>query len=191
MHHKQALFKFISWMRHFYAMCHLLPLLFSGWAGKGEVTASQSPSPHPLAGLVWILAGINTTGPWMETLSKPQAAVFQSSGWPWSSLGRQRWQRQSSRGGCPLWIFPHPCLPQLPKPWEGRVWGAPLRAAMRLSSLHEAANKCWCSGTRFARAKYCSDLACKSYRQTGANPKQNLTTMFEEKVVFITVIYFT
>lgn len=171
-------------MCHFYAMFHLL--LFSGWAGKEEFTASQSPSPHPLACPAWILADTDTTGPGMETLSKRQVAACQSNEWPWSCLGRQGQQCWSSRWGCALWILlsPAPPCPWLPKPWEGFGCNGlhshlpPLCMRQRIDS------------TQFGIAKHSPDLDCKSYRQTGANPRPNRSTMFEEKAVLITVIDF-
>lgn len=67
LHHKQAAFKFVIEVCHFYTMCCLLPLLSTSWADKGEFAASKHPSPHPPAAPAWALDDINTTGSEMET----------------------------------------------------------------------------------------------------------------------------
>lgn len=128
-------------MWHFYAMHLLLP----SWAGKGEVTASPSPTPHPLGCLLWTLAGINAV--WLPRVmfrkAKVTASVFQ-------------------RSPCPLGPSLSLVSPRCPSPGQGGFRVHPARS--HPSPLHRRQLINCCPGTQFAIAKFLSDLACKSYK---------------------------
>lgn len=148
-------------MRHCYAMCHLLLLLFSGWAGKGEVTASQSPLPmpwHTQCGSWLTLTPLHQKS---RQWAKPTQLLPKAVTDPGHILEGKGGRIGPPEEAEPSVSFLHPRLLQLPKPWEGKVLDHPFPRS-HLSPLY---TRQLINGTQFALAKYFSDLVCKSYKQ--------------------------